>query len=145
MSIHIHTDGSNHGGEKFGWGFVVSNEAGDVLATCYGAGIHNPEWSSAWNVAAECTAVIRALGKIKPEQSIVLFHDYMGLGCWARGEWKVKSQCARGYVAELKALSRHVEFRHVQGHAGDKFNELADKLARQGLTEQPDKPVFCKR
>lgn len=141
MKVKIATDGSHHNG-KFGWGFVVTDSTGRVLGTCYGSDLIDDSWAHAWNVAAECSAVIHAIRAMKPEAEVEIIHDYEGLGKWARGEWKVKTPCSKGYVAELKKLGRKVTFQWVKGHAGHETNEIVDGLARRGLQEQPEKPVF---
>ena len=141
MKVTIATDGSHLSG-KFGWGFVVTDESGKVLGTCYGSDLIDESWAHAWNVAAECSAVIHAIRAMKPEVEVEIIHDYEGLGKWARGEWKANKPCSQGYIAELKRLGRNVKFTWVRGHNGHGLNELVDGLASRGLQEQPEKPVF---
>jgi len=141
MLVKIATDGSHHEG-KFGWAYAVVKEDGTVIGTGYGSGLVDESWAHGWNVAAECTAVVRALEAIKPEIEVEILHDYEGLGRWARGEWKAKKPCAVGYCAELKKLARKVVFTWVRGHDGHDLNETVDSLAYKALKEQPVSPVI---
>jgi ribonuclease H-related protein len=143
MKFIAATDGSHNRG-KFGWGFAVTDEKGTLLVTCYGSGIVDPAWAHGWNIASECTAVIRLLESIKPGVELEVLHDYEGVGKWARGEWKAKTPVSSGYIAELKRLRRNVKFTWVKGHAGHALNETVDQLAYKGLTEQPATPVIVK-
>lgn len=138
------TDGSNLGGQKFGWAWVLADETENTLGSKYGCRLIDDSWAHAWNVAAECTAVIDLLSSLKPDVEVEIIHDYEGLGKWARGEWKAKTLCAKGYIAELKRLNRNVTFSWVKGHNGHDLNELVDGLAKKALTEQPDQPVFVR-
>jgi ribonuclease H-related protein len=144
MKLIAATDGSHYEG-KFGWGFAVATEDGKVIGTCYGSGIIDATWAHGWNIASECTAVIKLLESLKPEVELEIIHDYEGLGKWARGEWKGHKPCSIGYLNELKRLGRKkVKFTWVKGHTGHGLNEIVDGLAYKGMTEQPSSPVFVK-
>lgn len=145
MKFTAATDGSNKGGKKFGWAWVmVESESGAFIASKYGCDLVDNSWAHGWNVAAECTAVIDLLMSVKPNVEIEILHDYEGVGKWARGEWKAKSPCSLGYSAALRQLNRNVKFTWVKGHNGHEMNELADKLAGKALHEQPAAPVLKK-
>lgn len=145
MKYTAATDGSNSKGERFGWGWVLTDENGVVLGTKYGSRLIDESWAHGHNVAAECTAVIDLLQSLKPECEIEIIHDYEGLGKWARGEWKAQKPCAVGYIDKLRRLNRKVTFTWVRGHSGHEMNELVDGLAKRGLVEQPVEPVFERR
>lgn len=138
------TDGSNKGGKKFGWAWVLINENGKIIGSKYGCSLVDKTWAHAWNVAAECTAVIDLLRSVKPHVELEILHDYEGVGKWARGEWKAKTPCSIGYRTAVSGLSRNVKFTWVKGHNGHEMNELADKLASKALHEQPAVPVLTK-
>lgn len=64
-----------------------------------------------------------------------LYHDYEGIAAWAQGRWKTNKDGTRAYKAfydEIKS-SVHVNFVKVKGHSGDKYNDMADKLAKEAL------------
>lgn len=139
------TDGSNFKGETFGWAWVLADESGNILGTKYGCQLINSSWAHAWNVAAECTAVIDLLRSLKPDCEVDILHDYEGLGKWARGEWSANKRCSIGYCEELRKLGRRVKFTWVKGHNGHGLNEIVDGLASRALIEQPEHPVFERR
>ncbi len=67
--------------------------------------------------------------------SITIYHDYEGIAKWCTGEWKAKKAGTIAYVNFYKKVSSkvYVRFVKVKGHSGDKYNELADKLAKEAL------------
>jgi len=139
MGITVATDGSSYKG-KFGWSFVVARDDGSIIGTCYGCKLTRQSWAESANVAAECTAVIEAL-KMVTGDNITILHDYNGVAHWASGKWKANKVCAKGYVKEFKKLNVYPHFKWTAGHSGNLLNEMADKLAKRGLDEQPDEPV----
>lgn len=68
-------------------------------------------------------------------EKIRIYHDYMGVGKWGNGEWKANLDMTReykAYVAEARTKI-DIEFIKVKAHAGNKYNEIADKLAKEAL------------
>ncbi len=67
--------------------------------------------------------------------SVTIYHDYEGIAKWCNGEWKAKKSGTIAYVNYYKQVSTkvHIFFEKVKGHSGNKYNELADKLAKQAL------------
>lgn len=66
---------------------------------------------------------------------IRIYHDYEGIAKWANNEWKANhalTQEYKSFVAEARK-SIKIDFVKVKAHAGNKFNELADKLAKEAL------------
>ena len=66
---------------------------------------------------------------------IAIHHDYEGVGAWADNRWKANNPLTQGYkqfVAEARG-SMKIEFIKVKAHAGNKYNEIADKLAKEAL------------
>ena len=68
-------------------------------------------------------------------KKLVIYHDYQGISCWALGEWKANKQGTKDYADFCKNARKYLDFsfRKVKGHSGDKYNDLADKLAKQAL------------
>ena len=67
--------------------------------------------------------------------AVEIYHDYEGIGKWADGDWKAKNQLTQaysGYVAKARTRMK-ITFVKVAAHAGNKYNELADKLAKEAL------------
>jgi len=59
----------------------------------------------------------------------------MGIEKWITGEWKVKSKIAKVYLKEFRKLAQEndikIYFNKIKAHTGDKFNEIADALAKE--------------
>lgn len=68
-------------------------------------------------------------------KSITIYHDYEGIAKWCNGEWQAKKQGTIAYANFYKEASAKVEIRFVKvkGHSGDKYNDLADQLAKEAL------------
>ncbi|MCR4989964.1 MAG: reverse transcriptase-like protein [Lachnospiraceae bacterium] len=135
-SVHIYVDGSyNKETEEYAYGMVVLNKDGSVEE--FSDRFSDPELKSMWNVAGEimgaCAAMQYALDYKIP--SITIFHDYEGISKWPLGEWKTKKEGTRAYVNFYNEARKTVsiKFIKVTGHSGDKYNDMADKLAREAL------------
>jgi ribonuclease HI len=140
-AVEIHTDGACSGNPgPGGWAAILVWRG------------HERELSGAdpatTNNRMELTAAIEALESLKRPVAALLFTDsaYLrnGITQWLPG-WK-----ARGWrTADKKpvknqdlwerldaAAGRHrIDWRWVKGHAGDPYNERADRLARAALAE----------
>jgi len=141
--ILIYTDGACSGNPgPGGWGAVLF----------YGE--HSRELSGGagetTNQRMELTAVIEALKALKVcEWSVIVFTDsaYIvnafkqnWINNWQRNGWKNSKKEAvanQDLWQELLALmnKNRVKFEKVKGHAGDRWNERCDELARQALKE----------
>ena len=64
-----------------------------------------------------------------------LFYDYAGIEKWCTGEWKTNKPGTIAYKEFYDwAKDRvSVSFIKVKGHSGDKYNDMADKLAKEAL------------
>ncbi|MFI3207247.1 MAG: ribonuclease H family protein [Clostridia bacterium] len=89
------------------------------------------------NVAGEimgAVTVIRYCIENKIE-AIEIYYDYEGVAKWAMGEWKANKKGTIAYKNFI-AKSREkllIKFVKVKGHSGDKYNDMADMLAKQAL------------
>ncbi len=92
------------------------------------------ELASMRNVAGEILgaelamrkAVELGIGKLS------IYHDYQGIASWCLGEWKTNKEGTKAYKAYYDSIQGKVEvsFVKVKGHSGDKYNDLADELAK---------------
>lgn len=144
-SINIYVDGSyNKDTNKTGAGVVIILEDGKVLEKAFPVPI---EADHSWNINGECHAVLNALRIVSNEiileeeidikdNNIIINYDYLGIEKWVTREWAAKSKIARLYVSEFtKLVNEHelkVTFNKVKAHSGNEFNDLADKLAKEG-------------
>ncbi len=129
-----YVDGSFEKNSKtYGYGVVLIEESGDYT-TFQGSG-QDPELASMRNVAGELHGAMRAIEEAVQRHypSITVFYDYMGIQCWAEGSWKCNKEGTKAYrdfiVKRRQAIEIH--FQKVKAHTGVRFNEMADRLAKE--------------
>lgn len=117
---------------RVGWGAVILHNARTVEKLKGGAKM--PE---ARQVGGELTATIRVLEWCTHHHvdAITIFYDYEGIEKWATGEWRATKPLTQRYQERLKEFDIHITWQKVPAHSGIKWNELADKLAKQGAQE----------
>ncbi|MDD2505257.1 MAG: viroplasmin family protein [Bacilli bacterium] len=88
-------------------------------------------------VFGEIKGVLEALDYAiyKGFKKAYVMHDYEGLGKWITKEWRLKSQISMDYNDEIEKRKKSIEidFIKVAAHTGNKYNEIADKLAKYEL------------
>lgn len=141
--VDVYVDGSYRmerridGKKNYSFGIVVV-ENDEVIYSNYGLG-ENEEAASMHNVAGELAGAMRGLiWCMANGVRANIHHDYEGVGKWARKEWKAKNKWTQAYVNFMNtALAKACinEFIWVKGHSGNKYNELADKLAAKAFEE----------
>ena len=95
------------------------------------------EYSSFRNVAGE----IKGAGYIinyainHDIKELNIYYDYIGIEKWYKNEWKANSPIAIEYVkfAEEAKKKIKVNFFKIESHTNNKYNDLADKLAKEAL------------
>lgn len=137
--VSIYVDGSYRDG-VYSYGYVILDHNENILAQRYGKG-SDPIAATMNNVAGELTAVMRACVDARElgYRDITIVYDYTGIREWPLGKWKAKNHCVAKYVQFLHDLIREynikIDFKKVKGHSCDKYNDLADALAKKGLEE----------
>lgn len=96
-----------------------------------------PEMLEMRNVAGEIAGARKAMEYCIEHgySSIDIYHDYEGIAKWCNGEWKankIKTQEYRDFFASIKDTIS-IRFFKVKGHSGDKYNDLADELAKNAI------------
>ncbi len=68
-------------------------------------------------------------------KNIDIYYDYEGIAAWAKGTWKRNKEGTIAYKTLFDELSKKVTVRFVKvkGHSGDKYNDLADALAKEAV------------
>ena len=140
MKYVIYTDGACSGNPgPGGWGAVIlSEEKNDT-------NISGKE-NSTTNNRMELMAPIMALKKIKKTSQIVIYTDsiYLKNGIttwiknWEKNGWKSANKKPvknKDLWVTLNKLSKvHViDWKWIKAHAGNKYNEIADKLATTAI------------
>ena len=119
---------------EYGYGVVLILK--DDIIELFGKG-ENPEVAKSRNVTGELFGSIRAISeaiKLK-KKKITVFYDYQGISSWANGEWKCNLPLTIGYRDKIKEFRKEIEilFVKVKAHSNDKYNDLADHLAKKSL------------
>ncbi|NBH28240.1 RNase H [Lachnospiraceae bacterium] len=133
--VKIYVDGSyNSATKEFSYGMVVLCGDGEEK---YSGKSDDKELVSMRNVAGEIkgaeAAMQYAIDKSLP--AIEIYHDYEGIAKWCLGEWKTNKEGTKAYKAFYDEASRRVQisFVKVTGHSNDKYNDMADELAKEAL------------
>lgn len=125
-------------GEKSAFGAIIFSQGGnrDVLYKSFTKQL-GEEFISLRNVAAELEGVKEAINwAIQYNKTkISIYYDYEGIEKWATGQWKANKAITKDYVCFIqeKRLSLQIEFIKVPAHAGVKFNEEVDTIAKSAL------------
>ncbi len=94
------------------------------------------------NVAGEISGAVKAIefALLNGYKEIVIHHDYTGISNWCIGQdgnkrWKAKAEGTKKYQRLFDECKGKIliKFVKVKAHSGDKYNELADELAKNAL------------
>ena len=89
------------------------------------------------NVAGEILGSVSVISHCieKEIKKLVIYYDYEGVEKWATGSWKANKKGTIEYKAFCEAAREKLEFSFVKvkGHSGDKYNDMADALAKKAL------------
>ncbi len=120
---------------RYGFGCVLLTDDGREI--CENGWGNHPEAVTARNVAGELRATLTALKRAEEMgyKNVRICHDYNGIAAWFKGEWKASSFVAKEYVAATEAYRSvlSVTFEKIAAHTGVKYNEMADRLAKDAL------------
>ena len=123
---------------KYSFGVVLIKD-GKVIETISQVG-ESEEAASMRNVAGELSGAMTAIRYASQNgyEKIKIYHDYEGIGKWARGEWKTNLSCTASYKEYCEKMSKKIqlEFIKVPAHPGVEYNEMADKLAKEALDKK---------
>lgn len=133
--IPIYVDGSyNVATGEFSYGVVVLTNGEEIT---FSKKFDNTELATMRNVAGEIKGAEAAMQYAMDHgmRKIAIYHDYEGIAKWCTGEWKTNKDGTKAYKAFYDTAKEQVEisFVKVTGHSGDKYNDMADKLAKEAL------------
>ena len=137
VELKIYVDGSyDVRTGDYSYGMVVLLSDGTTYQT-YRAFSHDNEASSMRNVTGEIEGAKAAIDYaiLHGYKSLAIYYDYEGIEKWCTGEWRCNKEATKQYKEyydkAIKSLVIH--FIKVKGHSGDRYNEIADKLAKEAL------------
>lgn len=97
----------------------------------------DPEMALMRNVSGELKGAMKAMEwALENEiETLYLHYDYTGIERWAKGDWKTNKDGTKAYKAYYDSIKDKlkVEFIKVKAHSGNKYNEEADRLAKEAI------------
>lgn len=97
----------------------------------------DPALASMRNVAGEIMGAQAAMSYAVKQgcKKLMIYYDYEGIQKWCSGEWKANKDGTKAYRAfyEEKKKVLQMKFIKVKGHSNDKYNDMADMLAKSAL------------
>ncbi|MBR4341726.1 MAG: RNAse H family protein [Lachnospiraceae bacterium] len=128
--------------KKYAYGCVLINTDGSIEELC-GSG-DNEAALLQRNVSGEMIASMLSVkwAIAKGYSAIDIYYDYSGIECWVTGAWKAKNDLTKKYRDWMQSKEKQIKisFFKVTAHSSDRYNDRADKLAKQGLLMDPGLP-----
>ena len=89
------------------------------------------------NVAGEIAGAMAAMKYALEhnKKKVYIYHDYTGISKWCLGEWKTNKEGTIAYKKFYDDIKEKIdiEFVKVKGHSNNKYNDMADELAKKAL------------
>ena len=118
----------------YGFGAVLL-EAGGVHE--YNGSFSDPETAAMRNVAGEIEGAKFVMRYCLENniKTVKIVYDYVGIEAWATGAWKTNKKGTEEYKKYYDSIKNRllVQFEKVKGHSGDKYNDMADALAKAAV------------
>ena len=134
-SVTAYVDGSYRADtQEFSYGMVILQDGEEH---CFCKKIEDKELALMHNVAGEIKGSEAAMQYAMDHQipEITIYHDYEGIAKWCTGAWKANKSGTQAYQAFYQEATKKVKvhFVKVKGHSNDKYNDMADQLAKSAL------------
>ncbi len=140
--VRAYVDGSyDSSSGRFSCGVVIveTDADGRSETTELNAAFDDEEAAQQRNVAGEIMGSKLAIDHCIANgvKAVEIYHDYEGIGAWADRRWKANNPLTQGYRDYVSEARKTIDIRFVKvkAHAGNKYNELADRLAKKALSE----------
>lgn len=130
-----YTDGSfNASDGRYAFGVVLFT-SGEKLT--FSRAFENADMAQMRNVAGEIAGAEFAMRYCLEHgiPSLEIRYDYEGVEKWCTGAWKTNKQGTIDYSAFYNSIKDRLKvvFTKVRGHSGDRYNDEADRLAKDAL------------
>ena len=130
-----YVDGSyNVATGEFSYGVVMFHNGEEHT---FSKAFSDPELATMRNVAGEIKGAEAAMEYAYKNgmKSLTIYHDYEGISKWPLRLWAANKEGTKAYQQYYDEIKKSVDvkFVKVKGHSGDKYNDLADKLAKEAL------------
>ncbi|MGM5481961.1 MAG: viroplasmin family protein [Nanobdellota archaeon] len=135
-SLVAYVDGSYSTTKKnYSYGVVLLKK-NKILKTMNGKG-ENEQAAKMRQVYGELQGVMKAVdfGIKTHEKEIHIYYDYYGIEYWATGKWNRNNQFTSHYHQFIQKRKDKLKifFHKVPAHSGNKYNDMADRLAKEAL------------
>lgn len=135
--VSAYVDGSYDKNSKaYSYGVVLFHQGQKLL---FKEKFTDQQLADMRNVAGEIKGAQRAMqyGLDENVKSMTIYHDYEGIAHWCTGAWQAKKEGTMAYRDFYREAAKQmdIKFVKVKGHSGDKYNELADQLAKSALKD----------
>ena len=119
---------------RFAFGAVIFHNGSEHTMN---GSFFDEELSLMRNVAGEIKGAEAAMSYCDERgiKNLMLYYDYQGIEKWCTGEWKTNKPGTIAYRQFYLEISKRVNvtFNKVKGHSGDRYNDMADSLAKEAL------------
>lgn len=136
-TIEAYVDGSFDSTNKAYGSGVVLIKNGEIIEEISRKGT-NEDNLPMRNVAGEIEAAMISMKYCYDNgyDNLVIYFDYNGIEKWCTGEWKANKKGTQEYkeFCEKVKKSVKIKFIKVKSHSGDKYNDLADLLAKKSIS-----------
>ncbi|WP_304340040.1 ribonuclease H family protein [Metaclostridioides mangenotii] len=135
-TVEAYVDGSyEHSIKLYGSGVVILK--GDVEITSFSVKGNDKDLVDMRNVAGEIEASKIAMNYCIENgiKNLILYFDYEGIEKWCIGAWKTNKVGTINYKKYYDSIkdNLNVKFVKVKAHSGNKYNDEADRLAKQSI------------
>lgn len=132
--------------KKYSFGCVILTPSGDTIKE-HGNG-DSPASLAIRNVAGEMLGAMFAVkwAITNGYSEVEIRYDYEGIEKWVIGEWKAKNELAQKYVEAMNGWKKsiRISFLKITAHSNNKYNDMADALAKSALIEGDGIPKIKK-
>lgn len=145
MNITAYVDGSYYADKhRYGFGCVLIEP--NQMITLAGGSHNYKKVSNHRNVTGEILGSVYAvIQAVKLGYThIDIYYDYLGIEMWATKKWKRNYPLTEDYCKFMSEASKYIDiaFHKVKGHSGDMFNDKADLIAKEAVTNKVPMPIF---
>ncbi len=135
--VDIYVDGScNADASAIGYGVVIIR---DNRVYEFSGEVTDPSYREFRNIAGEIEASMFAMRYCLDNGigGVRLHFDYSGLRDWCTGAWKCRNVLTQGYKEFYDGIKDRLSviWVKVEAHTGNRYNELADKLAKKCFSD----------
>lgn len=132
--VVAYVDGSfNAATSEYGYGVILFYKGEEITLKGKGS---DERMVSMRNVAGEILGASKAMqfALKNGAKTLLIYHDYEGIAKWCTKDWKTNKEGTIAYQKYYDSVSSRVKisFEKVVAHSNNKYNEIADQLAKEG-------------